>query len=71
MTILAAMTETVFTLSDAAKMIGISRPTLYKYLERPEYKPTITATYPTLTRSQINEIKRERNGKTKRKATRT
>ncbi len=63
MRILTGMAETVYTLTDAARMIGISRPTLYKYLDREEYRPAITANYPTLTKVQIAGIKKERNGK--------
>lgn len=56
--------ETI-NLSKAAKMIGISRPTLYHYLKMPQYKPTEYGGRPTLTKVQVEMIKLERRHKAK------
>jgi predicted site-specific integrase-resolvase len=55
----------ILNLTEVAEFVGISRPTLYKYLDRPEYKPEMVAGHPTLTREQAKAIKAERrkNGK--------
>lgn len=52
----------MLNLTKAAKKIGISRPTLYKYLKR--FKPVEYGGRPTLTVEQVRAIKSERNGKT-------
>lgn len=54
------MEPTIFNLSKAAVKIGISRPTLYKYLKRPEYKAVVFGGRPTLTLNQVKAIKAER-----------
>jgi hypothetical protein len=55
------MAQEQFTISQAAKAIGISRPTLYKYLDR--YKPKKVAGFPVLSASQVEAIKSERKDK--------
>ena len=58
------MAEQHYTISAAAEEIQISRPTLYKYLDKPKYKPKIVAGHPVLTSTQVEAIKAERaNGK--------
>lgn len=56
-----------FNLSAAARHIGISRPTLYTYLDR--FPPMNLAGWPVLTDVQVRQIKAERrkrkNGKLK------
>lgn len=52
-----------YTISAAAKIIGCSRPTLYGYLSRVEYRPTKVAGFPTLSAAQVKAIKKERDAK--------
>jgi predicted DNA-binding protein (UPF0251 family) len=54
------MAEEQFTISEAAREIGISRPTLYKYLDKPKYKPKTVAGFPVLSAAQVDGIRAER-----------
>jgi predicted DNA-binding protein (UPF0251 family) len=60
------MAQEQFTISEAAKQIGISRPTLYRYLSKPEYKPKTVAGFPVLSATQINGIRAERRAAKKK-----
>lgn len=57
------MAQELFTISQAAKKIGISRPTLYVYLKQIQYQPLKIAGLPLLSAEQVKQIKAERRAK--------
>lgn len=54
------MTQELFTISEAARELGISRPTLYRYLDKPKYVPKLVAGFPVLSSAQVDGIRAER-----------
>lgn len=57
------MAQEQFTISAAARVLGISRPTLYSYLQREEYRPEKVAGFPVLSAAQVAGIRKERKAK--------
>lgn len=58
-----AMSENNFVnLSQAAEILGVSRPTIYKMIERGELHPVLIATRQYLKRDEVEEIKKASEG---------
>jgi len=62
---IALEVSNLLTLTDAAKMLGVSRPTVYNLIQRHELHPVVIGNNRYLLRNEVKRLRDERLSSTK------